>query len=198
MTIPRTTARKLCTDVEFRLVDESFAPVVSDLSERALAQRVRRARTARDKYRSLSDRQTREATGRIAPRGARPAKGNTNTVVKQKIFDETLQRYEKRLSSVTDSPAKKDRVKVPSLSKLVSAAAKASSPKTTRSGKTSAARSNVSKKASSAVEPADKRGRKTSVLGDTNPKGPAFPRVPHERGRHSGMHKQFQARRDSR
>lgn len=103
MTIPRSTAKKLCTDTEYRLVDESFAPLVSDLSEKGLAQRIKRARIARDKYRSLVQRQTREARGRIEPRGSRAAAGNKNTVAKQQLFDETLARYEKQAERAAQS-----------------------------------------------------------------------------------------------
>jgi hypothetical protein len=79
MTIPRTIAKKLSTDAEYRLINESFAPQVCELSEKGLAQRIRRARAARDKYRSQAQRQTREARGRIAPRGKQAAAGNSNT-----------------------------------------------------------------------------------------------------------------------
>ena len=107
MTIPRTTAKKLSTDAEYRLINESFAPQVSELSEKGLVQRIRRARAARDKYRSQAERQTREARGRIAPRGKRAAAGNNNTVTKQKLFDETLARFEKQAARMGKETSQK-------------------------------------------------------------------------------------------
>lgn len=100
MTIPRTTAKKLSTDVEFRLVDESFAPAIGELSEKGLAARIVRARRARDKYRTLSERQNRESRARVAPRSTRASASNQNTLKKQQMFDETLARYEKRAAQL--------------------------------------------------------------------------------------------------
>src|SRR5690606_12328236 len=88
-------------------INESFAPQATGLSEKGLVQRIRRARVARDKYRSLAERQTREARGRVAPRGTRAAAGNKNTVVKQKLFEETLARYEKAAARLEGAASRK-------------------------------------------------------------------------------------------
>lgn len=161
MTIPRSTAKKLCTETEYRLVNESFAPLVSQLNEKGLAQRIQRARIARDKYRSLAQRQTREARGRLDPRGARGAAGNKNTVTKQQLFDEALARYEKQAERTgrtqvasrqifvagKKKPAASEKSSVASTASKVSkqaatrssASKQAASPAAAKSGKTEAA-----------------------------------------------------------
>lgn len=213
MTIPRTTARKLCTDVEYRLVNDSFPPEISGLSEKALAQRIKRARTARDKYRALAERQTREARGRIAPRSARPAKSNANTVIKQKIFDETLARFEKHAAPVERkktkrsagdaAPAKSSKrstprksrslPKIPSLSTVV---AKVHELVAERKAAIAEDQTTASKSSKAPAHVGDNPNRE--AIPGPNPKGPEFPRNPHERGRLSSAFKQQQARRDSR
>ncbi len=106
MTIPRTTAKKLSTEVEYRLISESFLPQVKELSEKGLSQRIKRARAARNKYRDLAERQIREARGLITPHAAHASKGNKNTVIKQKLFEETLARYEKQAAQMNGAGSK--------------------------------------------------------------------------------------------
>lgn len=224
MTIPRTTARKLCTDVEYRLVNESFPPQVTELSEKALVQRIKRARTAYDRYRSLSERQAREAKGRAAPAGARPAQSNANTMTKQKIFAETLARFEKNAApaepktatrrAAKKAPAKASRtptprksrsaIKIPSLSNVVAKVAELVAERKISAEGADAAPENASKAPASAAEggassQSNLKGRsdREALLGP-NPKGPDFPRNPHERGRLSSAFKHQQARKDSR
>lgn len=158
MSIPRTTARKLCTDVEFRLVDESFGPRVNQLTEKALAQRISRARTARDKYRSLAERQVRETRGRIAPKGKRPAQGNDNTVLKQTIFDQALARYEKHLAP---SAAHESSTSKKSVSKA---------PQKTKAINKNAASKSVSKKSVSKKTVSKKAVSKNAVSKQSEPK----------------------------
>lgn len=225
MTIPRTTAKKLCTDVEYRLVNESFPPEVKDLSEKALAQRVRRARTARDKYRGLAERQNREARGRITPRSTRASESNRNTIVKQKLFDETLARFERQLGrqdGAPDQPAqsKKTRnsklaakavskaatpaarkTKIPALGKVVAKVAKAVKARKAEDAAAQAEPKKSTKAPASAGDGAASARRSRSsreAIPGPNPKGPEFPRNPHERGRHSAAFKREQARRDGR
>lgn len=219
MTIPRTTAKKLCTDVEFTLVNESFPPHVSDLSHKALTQRVKRARTARDKYRALAERQTREARGRTAARSTRPAESNRNTVIKQKIFDETLARFERRAGTndeegarrgkavaapakTAKSPAaKKDgsATKIPSLSKVVAKVSKAVTARKASAASPKPEPAKSSKAPASTVGTRAKKGSSSrEAIPGPNPKGPEFPRNPHERGRHAAAFKRQQARRDAR
>ena len=215
MTIPRTTAKKLCTDVEYRLVNDSFPPEIAGLSEKALAQRIKRARAARDKYRALGERQTREARGRSAPRGARPSTSNANTVTKQKIFDETLARFEKRAvpaekktvkrsaagkpsAKPASSAPRKSRAlpKIPSLSTVVAKVSELVAERKAALTDHQAAPAKSSGVPVHAGEASVAPNRETIPV--PNPKGPEFPRNPHERGRLSSAFKQQQARRDSR
>lgn len=222
MTIPRTTAKKLCTDVEYRLVNESFPAEISELSEKALAQRIKRARTARDKYRTLAERQTREARGQVAPRGARPAETNANTLTKQKIFDETLARFEKHAAPAAEKTAKRrsgdtaqaktskspaprksrSLPKIPSLSNVVATVSElvaerkaAVTDNNTVPAKSSKAPASAGDGGANSQSHGGNPNRE-AILGP-NPKGPEFPRNPHERGRLSSAFKQQQARRDS-
>lgn len=183
MAIPRSTAKKLSTDTEYRLVNESFAPHVSQLTEKGLAQRIQRARTARDKYRSLAQRQTREARGRIDPRGTRAAAGNKNTVVKQQLFDETLARYEKqsqaagKKSATARNTAAAGKKAASSVKKTAGKAAKAAKKVTGKaSGKTSAAAgaSAVKKSArKTAAGAAAKSSKASGTAKKSAPKSPA-------------------------
>lgn len=164
MTIPRTTAKKLSTEVEFRLVDESFAPAIGDLSEKGLAARIVRARRARDKYRSLSERQNREARARVAPRSTRASASNQNTLKKQQMFDETLARYEKRAAqlgstaAVDGAPAKKAAVSkaAPKASAKPASAAKRGATTKTPAKKAQAAQSDGGSKRKRAARAAKK------------------------------------------
>lgn len=218
MTIPRTTAKKLCTDVEYRLVNESFPPEVSQLSEKALAQRIKRARAARDKYRALGERQTREAKGRIAPRATRPSATNANTVTKQKIFDETLARFEKHAAPAEVKPAKRRTAakasakparrsasrkssllpKIPALSKVVAKVSELVAERKAAIMENKDAPSKSGKTPANAGEDGHGGDLNRDAVPAPNPKGPSFPRNPHERGRLSSAFKQQQARRDSR
>lgn len=222
MTTPRSTAKKLCTNVEYRLVNESFPPLVSELSDKQLAQRIKRARVARDKYRSLAERQKREAKGQIAPRGARAAAGNKNTVIKQKIFDETLTRYERKAGPVAQAeegnakPARKsaktsgatlaakqygNTPRIPPISKILKRVAKAvkekesdRSQKTVDSKSTDGSAANFDAQVSR--RPRKGSGNREAIEGP-NAKGPEFPRNAHERGRLSAAFKRQQARKDN-
>ena len=224
MTIPRTTAKKLCTDVEYRLVNESFPPLVSELSEKALVQRIKRARTARDRYLSLSERQARETKGRASASGARSTQGSADTLTKQKIFAETLARFEKNAApaqpetaprgSAKKAPAKasgkpaprksRSAIRIPSLSNVVAKVAELVAERKFAAEEADAAPENDSNAPASAAEggassQANLKGRsdRDALLGP-NPKGPDFPRNPHERGRLSSAFKHQQARKDSR
>lgn len=162
MTIPRSTAKKLCTDTEYRLVNESFSPDVGALTEKGLAQRIRRARTARDKYRSLAQRQTREARGRISPRGARAAAGNKNTVAKQQLFDETLARYEKQAQRASKTQA---------ATRSTAAAGKKAASSVKKAGANAAKKATKATKATKKVSA--KAGKKSSAASPAKPAGTA-------------------------
>lgn len=94
MPIQRSTAKKLVSETEFKLINESFPPLVSELSDKALLQRMDRARKAKDRYHSMVERQrTKSASG--TRRGAAPT--NLKEVEsKERIFEETLARFERQ------------------------------------------------------------------------------------------------------
>lgn len=87
MPIPRTTAQRLVSDSEFRLINESFPPLVTTLSDKGLLQRMERARKARDRYHSMVEKQQ--------GRAAQPA-SLKEAISKEKLFEETLARFERQ------------------------------------------------------------------------------------------------------
>jgi len=95
MPIPRTTAQRLLSETEFRLINESFPPLVTTLSDKGLLQRMERVRKARDKYHSMVERQQgKSASG--TQRGAAPSADLKEVITKEKILDETLARFERQ------------------------------------------------------------------------------------------------------
>ncbi|HEY0844239.1 MAG TPA: hypothetical protein VGE12_02665 [Noviherbaspirillum sp.] len=95
MAIPRTTAQKLVSESEFKLVNESFPPLVSSLSDKGLLQRMERARKARDKYHDQVERQqSKAASGN--QRGTAPSTNLKEVISKEKLFEETLARFERQ------------------------------------------------------------------------------------------------------
>lgn len=192
MAVPRTTARKLCTDTEFSLINESFPPQVGQLAEKDLVRRIQRTRAARDKYRSRSQQQSREASGRVAPRSSRAAQGNDNTVLKQRIFEEALARFEKRgakFATQLDEPRQPAKP-APTPQR------KSAAPTASRSKKARSMPKNM--EAGAIAGPPRGRTPGREAIPGPNPKGPQFPRIPQERGRLSAANKRFQARKDSR
>jgi hypothetical protein len=105
MPISRVTAMRLCTKPEFELVQASFPASLKHLTPGRLRQKVDRSRKLRDKYRDLARRQRLEARGKRAPQRSRPAQGHENTVRKAELFQEVLDRFEARLSSMHGAPA---------------------------------------------------------------------------------------------
>ncbi len=98
MAVTRAIAKKLCTQAEYELVEESFAPPVNSFKLPELRKKIDRTRKFRDKFRDLEQRQTAEAKGSRQPSGQRPARGNIRTSQKVQLFTETLTRFEKRLN----------------------------------------------------------------------------------------------------
>lgn len=105
MTMRTPKARQLATASELALFQKSLASRVRDLSEAEVNRAVTRTRKLRNKYRQLADRQEREARGKQDARKRRAATGNLRTREKQQLFQETLERYETRLSALAKKPA---------------------------------------------------------------------------------------------
>lgn len=102
MPIPRTTAKKLVSDAEFKLINESFPPLVGTLSDKGLLQRMERARKARDRYHGQVERQqSKEASG--SQRGATQSTNLKEAISKEKLFEETLARFERQTAKVGNS-----------------------------------------------------------------------------------------------
>lgn len=93
MPIPRTTAQRLVSETEFRLINESFPPLVGTLSDKALLQRVERARKARDRYHGVVEKQQSKAASGTQ---GRPSADLKEAISKEKLFEETLARFERQ------------------------------------------------------------------------------------------------------
>ena len=98
MPVRTPEARQLCTKTELDLYLASLARAVKTLTPARLRSKAGRARRLRDKYRQLADAQDREARGKLQPRRRRAAEGSTRTRRKQRLFAETLGRFQERLA----------------------------------------------------------------------------------------------------
>lgn len=134
-------AKQLCTQAEFQLFAMSLSRTVTRHSETELKRQATRSRNLRDKYRSLAQRQRREARGKQQPKGQRAARSNKNTHRKAQLFAEVLQRYEARLAAATARAKKKAAKKT--VKKKAASKKSAPSKKTTR--KKAAAKSTIPK-----------------------------------------------------
>ncbi|HMN97048.1 MAG TPA: hypothetical protein PKC43_02800 [Phycisphaerales bacterium] len=99
-TVPSKIVRQLCTAAEAELVRLSRERGVKEVSPSQLRGKLERARALRDKFRDLAQRQRREARGKQAPRGASRAEGNDRTVLKQQIFAEAVENFERRIAAI--------------------------------------------------------------------------------------------------
>lgn len=114
MPISAQKARALLTKSEYALFRDSLPSNIGALTPAVLKRDVARARTLRDKYRKLAERQRREAKGSAKPRGKRRSEGAANTQLKAQLFSEALERFqagldpaEKKAASKAKKPAKK-------------------------------------------------------------------------------------------
>ena len=106
----------LCTKSEYALVRASLPSYIGALTPAARKRDTKRARTLRDKYRKLAERQKREAKGGGAKgpaktRGKRPAAGAANTKLKAQVFAEALARYEAASKQASKKPVIKSKIK---------------------------------------------------------------------------------------
>lgn len=106
MTISKPAARKLATQAEWTLLETSYAPLLKEITAGRLKQKITRARKLQDKYRDLSRQQRGEARGKRRAKSTRPAQGNDNTVNKQLLFSEALERFEVQLGKLEAKAAK--------------------------------------------------------------------------------------------
>ncbi|HZW23171.1 hypothetical protein [Noviherbaspirillum sp.] len=171
MPIPRTTAKRLLSETEFRLINDSFPPQIGTLSDKGLLQRVERTRKARDRYHELVERQqNKSASG--APAGLK------EVISKEKIFEETLARFERQSSkagsagmkAAANTPARSMEGKKASGTKSGSQGVSKASVKTANkaaAGKTAASKATTK----SAAKPAPKAGKGKGAVTKATPRG---------------------------
>jgi hypothetical protein len=99
MPITRPQAREICTKDELELVESSFAPAVNALTPARLRSKIGRTRRLQDKYRELARAQHRTLKDDASKR-RRDA--NQRTEKKAKLFEETRERFEKRLAGMDE------------------------------------------------------------------------------------------------
>ncbi|WP_142847700.1 hypothetical protein [Telmatospirillum sp. J64-1] len=104
------TEKRLLTDAEFEVVNQTHYPTLSQLSQDDLAGMVRRLREFRDKARDIARQQRREMRGKADPRGARPASDNSGTKMKNQIFSDALKRTKRELSRRLDADKRAQRL----------------------------------------------------------------------------------------
>ena len=100
MAYNRKHAQTLCNRTEFQLFESSLKGAIEKLPQARVQEGIQRARTLRQKYRDLHQRQrlaTRDRTG--SKKGAKPAT-NERTEQKIKLFAEVLERFELRLKTL--------------------------------------------------------------------------------------------------
>ncbi|TVQ76283.1 MAG: hypothetical protein EA380_09020 [Phycisphaeraceae bacterium] len=143
MAISLRQARPYLSSSEAELVHWSTSKRVEALTPARLRQKLDRARKLRDKYRGLGDRQRREARGKQSPRGQRGAEGNSATRMKQELFSETAERFEKALEAagtpLKQRPKKTERKAAKKVSKKAGVTKKAASKKVSKKAGTPAA-----------------------------------------------------------
>jgi len=140
MTITKPSARKLATQAEWTLLETSYAPLLKDITLGRLKQKITRARKLQDKYRDLARQQRGEARGKRRAKSTRPAAGNENTVNKQLLFTEALERFQGQLTKLESKAARELARKEKATSKRASSAKKTVAKKNARKASTKAAR----------------------------------------------------------
>jgi hypothetical protein len=102
MTITVAQARKVCNQTELDLVMLSTAKQIRSLDIKQIKSKLNRTRILRDKWRDLSEKQTRvmkvETQSKID-------EANARTALKVQLFSETLDRYSKRMAVLEPSTA---------------------------------------------------------------------------------------------
>jgi hypothetical protein len=98
MPVTRAQAKEICTKPELELVEASFRPAITSLTVSRLRSKVDRARKLQDKFRELAQKQNRE-TKETQP-GRQRGGANQRTERKARLFEETRDRFEKRLAEV--------------------------------------------------------------------------------------------------
>lgn len=123
-------ARSLTTKSEYEVIRRASPTNIGELSEKQLRAGVAQARKLRDKFKTLADRQRREARGKAEPRkGKGPADNNQNTLTKITLFEQAMERYQAKLEKLAakvkaEAKAKAAKPAKPAAKKRPSAIAK--------------------------------------------------------------------------
>lgn len=157
-------AKQLCTKAELDVYTASLSRSIKKLSEKELKGGVTRSRRARDKYRSLAERQKRESRGKQGAKGKCVAKGSERTFRKADLFGQVLSRYETQIASVTGTGKQS-----PAASKTT---AKSADKKKVTSKKKAAKKKSTAKKASKKKTAPKKAASKKKASGKTTEKKP--------------------------
>jgi hypothetical protein len=134
----KTQAAKLLSAAEMEVFNASLAPAIKELGATRLASKVKRARTMRDKFRDLLQRQrvaTRRRTGTKAGAGGG---ANERTAKKAEVFDEVLQRFSTRLEKVRVAAAREAARRAAAKAKERARAEKAAAAKAAKAAKAAA------------------------------------------------------------
>ncbi|GAB3552732.1 hypothetical protein GCM10027343_38640 [Noviherbaspirillum agri] len=187
MPIPRTTAQRLLSETEFRLINESFPPTVSTLSDKGLLQRMERVRKARDKYHSMVERQQgKSASG--TQRSAAPSANLKEVISKEKIFDETLARFERQTAKAGGGTSTKAMAKpARALTGKKSSSEKAGSQGTSKASVKMANKAAAKSGAKTGTKTATKSGTTTGIKAEPKGKGTGGTRKATPRGRHGAL-----------
>lgn len=106
MTTNKTQAAKLLTAAEMDLFAASLPAAMKELSPARLASKVKRARTLRDKFRDLLQRQAVATRGRTGTKVGTSGSANERTAKKAEILDEVLARLSTQLEKVQATQAR--------------------------------------------------------------------------------------------
>lgn len=154
-------ARKLLTAAELDLFAASRAPVLNAFTPVQLRGKLKRARTLRDKYRDLLQRQKLATRERAGNKQGRSGVANARTEQKEAVFAQMLDTFSRRLAQVEAALAraaeKAAAVEAKAKAKQVAAAKRPTHPvaSTTRSPKAPA----KAPRASKALGPTAERAR---------------------------------------
>lgn len=153
MPITRTRASQLLNQREMALYDESRINGLRKLDARALATRVTRARTARDRARDLVRRQELASRSSTGSKGGPGGTDNQRSKDKAGLMADILSRFEGQLREVKRDDARTAKAAGPKATAGKAAGKKATSKAATGKGTTQATKKATKKVAKTATKP---------------------------------------------
>lgn len=106
MAISKPVAQKLCTKLEFALVEASFPPGIKSFTLTKIKTKVASAQKYLDKWKDLQKKQERELSGQQASGKKVPLSPIEGTKKKIQLFSETIDRFTKQMVQLQASDAK--------------------------------------------------------------------------------------------